>query len=122
MYQFVYLAWALIFSLIWIAIFLIRKDLRKSMLLLGVIFGVVAPTSDFLWFLRDYWHPLVSVSPLIFTLEDFFYVFILTGVMLFSYAAIFKKKADKIDWKRLIIIQMMASLLLEFCEFWGHHT
>jgi hypothetical protein len=67
------------------------------MILLGIIFGITAPISDFLWFVKDYWHPLVSVSPIIFTLEDFFCVFILTGVMLFTYPAIFEKKVDAIN-------------------------
>jgi len=55
-YQYTYLSMGLVFAVIWIALFLWRRDTRKEMLIMSSIFGLAGPVADILY-TQDWWAP-----------------------------------------------------------------
>ena len=55
-FQYAYLLGTLGFLLIWIVLFLNRRDLRRKMLTMSLLIAPIGPFSE-LFYLRDYWRP-----------------------------------------------------------------
>ena len=91
-YQYSYLIGTIIILIIWLILFFSRKDTRKEMLIISIIFGIsgliVAPI-----YLTDWWHPLTITKTLI-GIEDFLYGFAIAGIASVIYTLIFKKKVQ----------------------------
>ena len=118
MYKLAYLNWAIIFLPVWLLIFFLRKDLRKNMVVFGILFAVLAPIGEFIFFLRDYWTPLKFISIQSFISQEFVFVFLLTGIVLFSYPSIFRKSiGHELNWKKIIVILIIAGLPLGILTF-----
>ncbi len=89
-YKYAYLAIVLAFGLpIWLYIFLKRPDLRKQIIFVGLLTGLVAPIWEF-WFLTDYWHPETFTGWLV-GIEDFSYGFLAAGLISTLYEFIFHR-------------------------------
>src|SRR3989338_5460990 len=70
-------------------IFYLRKDLRREMLVAGLLLGILSLITEY-WYLKDYWHPENGVRWRI-SLGDFFYGFFFGGIASVVYEALFKK-------------------------------
>jgi len=83
----------LFFFLIWIFLFLNRRDLRKEILIMSLIVAPMGPLSE-LFYLRDYWQPefFNSWSAII---ENLFFAFTIGGVASVIYEEFFGKKYAK---------------------------
>jgi hypothetical protein len=77
-YQYTYLIYSALFATVWIVLYFWRKDTRKEMLMMSILFALAGPGADFL-LTKDYWKPptitgtAVGVESLIigFSLEEF---------------------------------------------------
>ncbi len=113
MYSYAYLIWALAFLPLWLLFFIARKDFRKPIIILGLIFAVGGPLTEWLGFLKNYWNPLATISPLQFVLEELLYIFLLGGALFFLYPLLFKVDiGQRINVSRLAIV--LASSLVVF--------
>lgn len=68
-YQYSYLIGSLIFLLIWLLMYLWRKNIRKEIWIFSLIFGVLAFPANYIY-LQDWWHPL-TITRTILGIEDF---------------------------------------------------
>jgi len=99
-YQYSYLILGIIFLIIWVILFLLKKDIRKEMLIISIIFGfaglIVEPV-----YIQDWWSPLTITNTLI-GIEDFLFGFVIGGIAATIYSHIFNKKIKikKINLKK----------------------
>ena len=91
--QYAYLIGCLLYGLIWFAIFLLRKDLRKELILITLF---CAPLGFTEWLYHDYWQPLF-LFPLLprIGLEDFIYAGIVSGVSAVIYEIVAQRRTYK---------------------------
>ncbi len=90
MYQYSYFVANIPMLVFWLILFLWRKDVRPSMLLLSIIFGVVGVISEYTYTV-DWWRPL-TVTNTRMGVEDFLFGFWVAGVAAVIYEEVFKKK------------------------------
>lgn len=115
-YTYAYLLKGIIFLIIWLALFLWRKDIRKEMLIISVIFAFAGPLAN-LPYLQDWWNPFFLTN---IPLEDFLVGFMIGGIAAVIYEIAFAKKIkSKIKNKKkelerninfLTIISLLAIL------------
>jgi len=123
-YKYTYLIFNAIFFLIWLIIFLWRKDIRKEMLIISLIFGFAGIASEFIY-TQDWWMPLTITNTLV-GIEDFLIGFFIGGVGAVIYEEISKKrlKNKKSTQRRLerikyrILITLGSSAILFFGSFY----
>jgi len=89
-FQYSYLLTGLGFLLVWILLFIWRKDVRKEMILLSVIFGIVGLIAEPIH-IQDWWKPLTITNTAV-GIEDFLYGFGVGGIAAVIYEEIFKKR------------------------------
>ena len=87
-YQYSYLLVGVGFLIIWLALFLWRKNTRKEMLIISLLFGFAGPIAD-LAYTKDWWHPLTITNSAV-GIEA-----VIGGVASASYETIFNKKLKK---------------------------
>lgn len=86
-YQLSYLVYSLLFLAVWVILFLVRKDLRRRMLLFSLVAAPMGPVSE-IWFLRDYWQrPTVTGYPI--SIEDALFAFSVGGIAFNLYKVVF---------------------------------
>jgi len=91
MYEYSYLSGALVFSPFWIYFYLVRADLRSTMLTLSILFGIGGILSEFIYS-RDWWDPIfISGRSLGAGLEDFLFGFFFSGSVASFYEVTFNK-------------------------------
>lgn len=89
MYQSAYLIGALIFGLVWLIFFWRRPDLRREMIVLSLLAGVMGPLSEH-FYLQDYWQPRYWF-PASIKFEDFLAGFFLGGISAVGYEVIWRR-------------------------------
>ena len=89
-YQYSYLIGDLIALAIWLLLYLWRKDTRKEMLIISLIFGLIGPLYA-IPTLIDWWNPPnITNTPI--GIEDFLFGFVIGGISAIIYEEIFKKR------------------------------
>lgn len=121
MYQYAYLVGNFMVFLLWLLLFLKRKDLRKEMLFMGLFAGFLGPVWEF-WY-KDYWRPEYAFKFLPM-FEDCLFGFLIGGISAVIYEEIFAKKLIKRKKKApycLIILLAIVSIsaFLLFNHFLG---
>ena len=111
MHPYAYLIGDIIFGLIWLILFLARKDLRREMVILSLVGGVLFPLA--LIYLPDYWYPDHIIGNLPLGIEDFLFAFFIAGIGAILYEVILGKThtlcdCRKKDPKKLIPIILVA--------------
>jgi hypothetical protein len=120
-YQYTYLIGDIILLTLWLILFLWRKDIRKEMLIISLIFSLTGPFVEAVHIL-DWWKPLTITNTSI-GIEDFLFGFGIGGVASVIYAYLFNKrvkikKVKKIkEQKRNINFLILLALL--FILFFG---
>jgi hypothetical protein len=91
-----YLIGDLFFLTVWVLLFSLRKDLRKEMITMSLMAGVMGPFSEF-WYFRDYWRPplIWQFHSLIGGLEDVLFGFAIGGIAAIIYEEVLGKKLIK---------------------------
>lgn len=97
-YTFGYLLGDTALFLVWLILFLWRKDVRKEMLFLSIVFGILGLILGFVYTI-DWWHPL-TLTHTIIGIEDFILGFVAGGVGGVIYEEIFKKKLKPRNFKK----------------------
>jgi hypothetical protein len=59
-YQYTYLLIGFVFFVIWLFLFLWKKEIRKEILIISAIFGFAGPLADF-FYTQDWWSPLTHM-------------------------------------------------------------
>lgn len=111
MYTYSYLIADLGLLLIWFALFLLRKDIRKEMLVMSTLFGIAGIFSQYIYTI-DWWRPLTITGTRI-GIEDFLFGFWVGGISAIIYEELFKKKLSKRKFKKafpayLIILSLLS--------------
>lgn len=75
--------------LVWLALFLHRKDLRREMLTMSLIVAPMGPLSE-LFYLRDYWHPVLVLGYPI-GIEDILFAFAIGGIAAVAYEELWRR-------------------------------
>jgi len=118
MYQYASIIGNSFFFVIWIFLFLKRKDLRKEMLLMSILVGFLGPFSE-IWYM-DYWRPEYTFSVLP-AFEDYLFAFFIGGISAVIYGAFFGKKLVKSkgapDWLIALLIIIVISTLIFLNNF-----
>jgi len=125
-YQYAYLIGCLILSILWLLLFLLRKDLKKDILfgsLIGAPFGI----TNYL-FVPDYWHPpfLFDLQNIIgFGIEDVLFAFFVGGITAVTYEVFARKKIRKIrkqKYNKFTPIFILTIVLLGLEIIFPQHT
>ncbi len=97
-FHYAYIFGCLFFSVIWICLFSLRKDLRKEMLIMSILVAPLGPLSE-LFYRRDYWQPQLFDGRTI-GLEDLWWSFLIGGITAVVYEEFFGKKYLKRHLKK----------------------
>ncbi|MAH03767.1 hypothetical protein CMI39_03205 [Candidatus Pacearchaeota archaeon] len=89
-YQYSYLILGILFLIIWFILFIWRKDIRKEMLFMSLLFGFAGLLAE-IAYINDWWTPLTITNTSI-GIEDFLFGFVVGGIASVIYEEIFKKK------------------------------
>jgi|TARA_Y100000310_G_scaffold21744_1_gene20980 hypothetical protein len=131
-YQYTYLIGSIIILILWLILFLYRKDIRKEMWVISLIFGFIALFTEKIYSL-DWWRPL-TITGTIPGIEDFLFGFAIGGVASVIYEILFNKrikikKVKKLREKRrnlnfiflifLFVITFGGLIVLDFNSFWA---
>lgn len=128
--KYVYLFALAPFCLIWATLFLIRKDLRKEMLLVGIFIGLLSVLTSYFWWTIDWWRP-ATITGTIVGVEDFLMGFTAGGIMSVIYKVIrndssynrYKFKFYKLSTIILMLFMAGATTWLTFVigltTFWS---
>ncbi len=120
-YAYNYLIGTLVLLLIWIIFFKFRKDLRKEMIVISLLFGIVGLMVDPIYS-RDWWLALTATGTMP-GIESFIFGFSTAGIASVAYSEIFKRKirirktSEKEKIKRRF--SLFGLLLLGAILFWG---
>jgi len=94
-FQHAYLLGDIFFLLVWLILFLLRRDTRKEMFIMSLLVAPMGPISEF-FYLRDYWRPeLFNSWPI--GIEDLLFAFSIGGIAAVIYEEFFGKKYEKKD-------------------------
>ena len=88
--RFIYLLLPIPFLILLIVIFILRKDLRRRILKVGLIGGVAGWAAN-IWYFVDYWRPPSLFGQTVFSIEDFVTGFALAAVGVTLWAFITKQ-------------------------------
>ncbi len=90
-YKYAYLLGNILIAFpVWLFLFLKRKDTRKEMLIISLLFGVLGPISEF-WFHQDYWKPEIFMGWIV-GMEDCLYGFFAGGIGSVIYEEIYGER------------------------------
>lgn len=89
-YQYTYLILDLCFFMVWLFLFLWRKDTRKEMLVMSCLFGAVGVVTA-LVYTKDWWAPLTITGTTV-GIEDFLFGAMIGGISAVIYEDLFKKR------------------------------
>jgi hypothetical protein len=92
-FQYAYLVGSIFFLLVWLILFLRRKDLRKEMIIMSLLVAPMGPLSEF-FYLRDYWQPELF-NGWVVGLEDLIFGFTIGGIAAVLYEEVFGRKYVK---------------------------
>jgi hypothetical protein len=119
-YQFTYLYMGLIFSVVWFALFLWRKNTRKEMLSISLLFALPGALADLIY-TQDWWVPQTLTGTIV-SLEGTIVGFMIGGIATVLYEDIFKKKIrlrrvnDDVKVRQNIHLAILMSILVVvFC-------
>ena len=92
-FQYAYLFGCAILLVAWAILFFFKKDTRKEMILISLIFGFAALTTSSIYS-PNWWSPenAFNTNP---CLEDFLFGFSISGIAAAVYPFLFKKKIPK---------------------------
>ncbi len=84
-----YLLMGSLFLVIWLILFLLRKNLRKEMLTMSIMFGIAGILIERVY-IHDWWKPL-TITRTTIGFEDFLFGFVIGGISAVIYEFIFSK-------------------------------
>jgi len=118
--KYFYLIWVLIYFIIWLVFFILRKDTRDEMIKISILFGLGGILSQFIY-IKDWWQPINFTNTPV-GIEDFLIGFFIGGISSIIYTHVFSKRKilDKKNKKFLpnLLITGLGLIILFFgCFF-----
>jgi len=117
--SYTYLFGTILLMVIWGFIFYYRKDLRKEMVIMSLLVGLLSVVTGYLWWTVDWWRPQ-TITGTIVGVEDFLVGFGSGGFMTAVYKFMFgirSKENSKLNYyKPIIVIGFLV--LLTGVLFW----
>lgn len=123
-YEHTYIIGVLIALTIWLVFFLHRKDTRKEILTISLIFGIIGVLVESVY-IKDWWRPLtITGTPI--GIENFLFGFAVGGVASIVYEHLFNKrvkikKETKIRKQKRILNLLIAigllAIIFSICFF-----
>jgi hypothetical protein len=98
-YQYGYLIGCLVILLFWVILFLIKKDFRKEMISISIIFGIAGALVDTIY-MADCWKAQ-TITTSFFKIESFLFGFGVAGIASVFYEYFSNKRLQKIKKKKL---------------------
>ncbi len=117
-YQYTYLILSITFFLFWIILYYLRKDLRKEMLVISIIFAFAGPFAEIVYF-KDWWEPFTLTNSLI-SIEPLIIGFAIGGIASVLAEEVFKlkhRKEKKKPFKKIKSENLNAFILLSLLAF-----
>jgi hypothetical protein len=115
--QYFYLFGIFIFAIIWIFIFIKRRESRRELIIIGLLFGLGSIPFENIYAIYDYWHPNFIFGQS-FPIESFLYGFFFVGILTELYEATFRKHikplGEKVDVKKIILAGIISMALFLF--------
>ena len=88
--QYAYLFGDLSFLAVWIIFYIVCANVRREMITMSLLIGIVSVLTAYFWWTSDWWHPLTITHTRV-GIEDFLMGFSSGGVMAVAYEVVFKK-------------------------------
>ena len=92
-FTYTYLLMGILLLVVWLILFFWRKDLRKDMLSVSILFAIVGPLVSIIYTI-DWWSPLTITGTAI-GIEDVLFGFVCGGVTATIYETVFRKKLSR---------------------------
>lgn len=89
-----YLIVSSIILLVWLLLFVLRKDVRKEMLFVSILVAIAGLFAELLIWTNDWWHPQ-TITNTIIGIEDFMYGFGTGGIAAIIYEEVFRRRHYK---------------------------
>ncbi len=89
-YQYTYLILGLTLFFVWLILYFLRKDIRKEMLIISLLFGIAGLVVESTYII-DWWKPLTITNTAV-GIEDFLFGFTVGGIASVLYEEVFKRK------------------------------
>lgn len=116
-YQFAYLFWAFYFGFFWLLFYLLKPSVRREMLILSVVTGVLGPLGAF-FYTQDYWQPSTLFGSQI-GIEDALVGFFYGGVAASLYEIFFFNQPNRSHKPGSIPLSLMAVVGGAFLMYLG---
>ena len=114
MYQYTYLLMAILFLIVWILIFSLRRNLRREMIFTSIVGMIAGPFTE-IAYTRDWWTPITITGTRIGP-ESILCGFALGGLSAVMYKFAFKKNTERSDlqlnWRALIFFSPLVLILI----------
>ena len=110
--RYIYLVSNLFLLILWLTFYLLRPDLRKKMILVGLLGSPFGPISEF-FYARDYWAPQYALG-FPWVIEDFLFGFLAGSGASTAYQAFLRRK---IGSKKFTEAGLKMILLLGVLDF-----
>jgi len=110
-----YITGTLFFFIIWLILYIHKKNLRKEILIMSLITMPFGPISEILY-LKDYWHPTYLINIFGFGIEDLLFAFFVGGIGAVIYEELFVKRIrkGKTEHSKTIISLGIIGLIIIF--------
>lgn len=122
---FAYLFLGLFFFVVWLILYVRRKDLRRMMLLASIAGAISGPLSE-IWYFRDYWLPPTIVGQGVISPEDVLFGFSVFGVAVAVFPTItrtyFSAQHVKKSWLLPVFIVSFFVGFLIFTDLLGMNS
>lgn len=92
-YQYSYLIGDLALLVVWLFLFIKRKDLRKSMIFVSLMFALLGIAAEGIY-IQDWWHPLTITNTGV-GIEDFIFGWVVGGIAAVVYEEFANRKIRK---------------------------
>jgi Lycopene cyclase len=89
--NYIYLIALTPFVIVWLLFWFLRKDVRKEMLIMGVLWSFLSIGTEYIWFTRDWWRPLTIMGTRV-SVEDLLLGFFVGGISAVLYEVLFHER------------------------------
>ena len=117
-----YLIWAVCFFIIYLVLFILRKDVRREMIFVGLLFGFAGLASEYIH-IKDWWAPVtITGTPL--GIEDFLIGLAIGGVAAVLYEEVYKKrirKSKKAHFYTKLCLTILSAAGIFYINFYLFH-
>lgn len=110
-HKYIYFLFGLALLVVWIALYLLRPDLRVKLLRTSAVGIFAGPLAEF-WYFQDYWRPPMFLVLGQVTIEDVLVGFCITGIAVVIYDVVFRTRIvpGAPRYKRTFILFFLAGL------------